>query len=113
MYASDKVYEKADVPPQYPGGINALMEYMSSNIHYPEACVKEKVEGRVMVSFVVDKDGNVTRPQVVKSPDVRLSAEAVRVIMAMTKWKPARLDGKPVSMKVTAPIMFALKGKKK
>lgn len=113
MYAADKVYEKADVPPQYPGGINALMEYMSSNIHYPEACVKEKVEGRVMVSFVVDKDGNVTRPQVVKSPDVRLSAEAVRVIMAMTKWKPARLDGKPVSMKVTAPIMFALKGKKK
>ncbi len=46
MYAADKVYEKADVPPQYPGGINALMEYMSSNIHYPEACVKEKVEGR-------------------------------------------------------------------
>ena len=113
MYAADKVYEKADVPPQYPGGINALMEYMSSNIHYPEACVKEKVEGRVMVSFVVDKDGNVTRPQVVKSPDVRLSAEAVRVIMAMTKWKPARLDGKPVSVKFTAPIMFALKGKKK
>lgn len=55
----------------------------------------------------------MTRPQVVKSPDVRLSAEAVRVIMAMTKWKPARLDGKPVSVKFTAPIMFALKGKKK
>ena len=113
MYAADKVCEKADVPAQYPGGLEALMEYLSSNIHYPADCVKEKVEGRVMVSFVVDKDGNVTRPQVVKSPDVRLSAEAVRVIMAMTKWDPARLDGKPVSVKLTAPIMFALKGETK
>lgn len=110
-HTTDSVYEKADAPAQYPGGMNALMAYFSSNMRYPQDCIKEKIEGRVMISFVVDKDGNVTQPKVIKSPDPRLSAEAIRVIMSMTKWEPARLDGKPVSLKLTLPLMFTLKEK--
>lgn len=110
--AIGQIVEAPDVLPQFPGGMNALMAYLSQNIKYPEACRKANIGGLVMVSFVVTRSGDVSSCKVVKSPDERLSEEALRVIKAMPSWIPGKVNGASVSTRMTLPVSFKLTNKK-
>lgn len=96
--------------PEYPGGLTALMEYLSTNIKYPEECRKMGVEGKVFVKFIVDPQGNITNTQILRgiADGKLLEKEALRVVQAMPKWKPGKQGGKPVSVYFTLPINFKL-----
>ena len=104
--------------PQFPGGRGVLMKYLAANIKYPASAVKNKKEGRVIVTFIVQKDGSITHAKIAKSIDPELDAEALRVVKGMPKWTPGTQNGKPVNVKYTLPVKFSLQkdatpGKKK
>lgn len=101
-----KVYDTCEQMPSFNG---KLSEWLGNNIKYPEEAAKKKIEGRVIVQFVVDKKGKTCKPKVVRSIHPALDAEAIRVINAMPNWKPGTIKGKPVSVKYTIPISFKLK----
>ena len=109
----DYICELPEVNPQFPGGQSALMAYLQTNLHYPPTAAKKGVEGRVLVSFVVEKDGTIGNAEIVRSRDAELDAEALRVVKAMPNWKPATLNGSPVRVKFNLPITFSLPQKKK
>ena len=94
--------------PQFPGGRGVLMKYLAANIKYPASAVKGKKEGRVIVTFIVQKDGSITHAKIVRSIDPELDAEALRVVKGMPKWTPGTQLGKPVSVKYTLPVKFSL-----
>ena len=96
--------------PEFPGGQAALMNYLSTNIRYPEECRKMGVEGKIFVKFIVDKEGNINNVQILRGlPDGKLlEKEALRVVRAMPKWAPGKQAGKPVSVYFTVPIAFKL-----
>lgn len=106
----DDVYEVVEKMPAFPGGIAELMKYLSSNIKYPVEAHKAGIQGRVVVSFVVNKDGTVKDAKIVRSVDKSIDAEALRVISAMPKWQPGYQDGKAVSVRYTLPVTFRLTG---
>ena len=106
---NQKVFDVVEVMPEYPGGIQALFEYLSQNVKYPEDAEKQKVEGRVIATFVVETDGSVSNVEVAKPAFPSLDAEAVRVLSAMPKWTPGMQSGKVVRVKYTVPINFNLK----
>ena len=104
--------------PYFPGGQELLLKYLAVNIKYPASAVKAKKEGRVIVTFIVQKDGSITHAKIVRSIDPELDAEALRVVKGMPKWTPGTQLGKPVSVKYTLPVKFSLQkdatpGKKK
>jgi TonB family protein len=99
----DKVFDVVENMPQFNGGMGALMQYLSHNIHYPE---ESDVQGRVIVSFVIGKDGSISNAQVVKSLHPSFDAEALRIINNMPKWIPGTQNGKPVNVKYAVPISF-------
>ena len=94
--------------PRFPGGIEGLMQFLSDNVKYPPECVKDSIGGRVVVSFVVEKDGTITEPKVVKSVHPLLDAEALRVVGLMPKWQPGMMNGERRRMKYTIPVNFKL-----
>ena len=94
--------------PEYPGGIEAFMKFLSENIHYPEVASKAGVQGRVLVNFIVEKDGTISNIHVIQKVNEYLDAEAVRVVGAMPKWTPGMHEGKAVRVKYTVPITFRL-----
>ena len=94
--------------PEFPGGTAALLEYLRKNIKYPAICRENNIQGRVIVSFVVNKDGAIVDPEVVKSVNPSLDKEAVRVISNMPPWKPGKQRGKAVRVKYTVPVNFRL-----
>ena len=94
--------------PSFPGGQKALMEFMGKNIKYPTVSQETGVQGKVIVQFVVDKDGSIINPTVVRSIDPYLDKEALRVIKSMPKWKPGMQRGKAVRVKYTVPVTFKL-----
>ena len=94
--------------PEFPGGNGALFQYLSKNIKYPAIPQEEGIQGRVIIQFVVDKDGTITDPVVVRSVDPYLDKEALRVIKAMPKWKPGLQRNKAVRVKYTVPVAFRL-----
>ena len=102
------VYENADVMPSYPGGSNGLMQYIAKNLKYPLVCEENGIQGRVVVSFVVEKDGSVADVNVTKSVNPALDKEAKRLVNSMPKWSPGKIDGKPVRVKYSIPITFRL-----
>lgn len=104
----EKVFELVEHMPEFPGGNNELLKFLSSNINYPDNAEKNKIEGRVIAQFVVGKDGNIKNAKIVRSVDQELDAEALRVINAMPKWKPAMHKGEVVNVKYTLPIVFRL-----
>ena len=109
--STDEVFWVVDQRPEYPGGEAALMEYLRSNLQYPENCKKNKVQGRVLISFVVNKDGSIVEPAVVKSagPEgVELDVEALRVISGMPAWTPGMQNGEAVRVQYTIPVVFQL-----
>lgn len=104
----DVIFVVAETMPSFPNGNAALMQYLSKNIKYPTISAETGTQGRVIVQFVVDKDGTITNPVVVKSVDAYLDKEALRVINAMPKWTPGKQRNKPVRVKYTLPVMFRL-----
>lgn len=109
MYGDNKVYEFAEVMPEYPGGMNGLMTYMMNNLKYPEKAEKKKIEGRVLVSFIVEKDGRVSHIMVKNKVSKELDDEAVRMVKGMQKWTPGKMKGKPVRVRYILPVQFRLK----
>lgn len=106
---NQKVFDVVEQMPQFPGGQAALFEYLMNNVKYPADAVKQKVEGRVIASFVVETDGSITEVNVWRPVFPSLDAEAIRVLQAMPKWTPGMQDGKPVRVKYTVPVIFKLK----
>ena len=104
--------------PYFPGGQELLLKYLADNIKYPASAVKAKKQGRVIVTFIVQKDGSVTHAKIAKSIDPELDAEALRIVKGMPKWTPGTQNGKPVSVRYMVPVKFSLRkdatpGKKK
>lgn len=105
---SQQVFDVVEQMPEYPGGMQALFEYLSQNLKYPEDAKQQKIEGRVIAIFVVETDGSISNVEVVKPVFPSLDAEAVRVLSGMPKWKPGMQSGKVVRVKYTVPINFSL-----
>ena len=106
---NQKVYDVAEQMPEYPGGMPAMFEFLMKNMQYPKDAEKQKVEGRVMVMFVVETDGSISDVKVAKKTFPSLDAEAVRVVQSMPKWTPGRDKGKVVRVQYTLPVSFRLK----
>lgn len=108
--ASDEgeIFQVVEQMPEFPGGMNALLSYLAKNIKYPSVAQDNNIQGRVYISFVVNKDGSIVDPEIVKSVDPSLDKEAMRVIRAMPKWNPGKQRGKPVRVKYTVPVLFKL-----
>ena len=104
----DEIFEVVEKMPSFPGGQAALMKYLKDNIKYPIIARESGIQGRVIVQFVVNKDGSIVDIQVVRSVDPYLDKEAIRVINTMPKWEPGMQRDKPVRVKFTLPIMFRL-----
>ena len=103
-----KVFDVVEQMPSFPGGPSALMQYLSSNIKYPVVAEENGVQGRVVCTFVVEKDGSITDVRVVKSVDPSLDKEAMRVVKSMPKWIPGKQNGSAVRVKYTVPVTFRL-----
>ena len=106
---NQQVFDVVEKMPEYPGGQAALFEYLQKNVKYPADAEKKKVEGRVLVTFVVNTDGSITDIEVVRKTFPSLDAEAVRVISGMPRWKPGEQKGQKVRVKYTVPLSFRLK----
>ncbi len=104
------VFDVVEEQPQYPGGTNALMAYLRENINYPAEAAKAGIEGRVIVQFVINKDGTVKDVKPVRSVSPELDAEAVRVVAAMPKWVPGYQSGEAVSVRYILPVSFRVDG---
>ena len=103
-----KVFDVVEQMPSFPGGPSALMQYLNSNIKYPVVAEENGVQGRVVCTFVVEKDGSITDVRVVKSVDPSLDKEAMRVVKSMPKWIPGKQNGSAVRVKYTVPVTFRL-----
>lgn len=106
--AKDEVFMVAEQMPEFPGGMKELLKFLQDNLKYPENAMKNNVQGRVIVQFVVEKDGTLTEFKVARSVDPDLDAEALRVLQTMPKWKPGMQRGKIVRVKFTVPVSFKL-----
>lgn len=103
----NKVFESVEEMPSFPGGMSALMKYLADNVKYPVDAQENGLQGRVVVSFVVERDGSITNVQAVRSVYPSLDSEAVRVVEAMPRWKPGKLNGLPVRVKYNVPVTFS------
>jgi len=112
----DKTYVIVEVMPEFPGGEEALRKWIAENVKYPMAAAEKGIQGKVYVTFIVEKDGSIGRAKIARGVDPSLNEEALRVVNSMSKWKPGRQSGKDVAVSYTIPINFALdngeKGKK-
>ncbi len=105
---TNKVFDVVEVMPSFPGGQGALMSYLSSHVKYPVVAQENGVQGRVTVSFVVERDGSITDVHVVRSVDPSLDREAARVISSMPNWQPGKQNGSAVRVKFNVPVQFKL-----
>ncbi len=104
----NKVFDVVEQMPSFPGGQSALMSYLANNIKYPVVAQENGVQGRVVVSFVVERDGSITDVQVVRSVDPSLDREAQRVVKSMPRWIPGKQNGQAVRVKYNVPVSFRL-----
>ena len=104
----EEIFMVVEDQPEFPGGTAALLDYLRKNIKYPAICRENNIQGRVLVTFIVNKDGAIVEPEVVKSVHPQLDREALRVISSMPNWKPGSQRGKPVRVKYTVPVNFRL-----
>jgi TonB family protein len=106
---NNPVFEVVEIMPEFPdGGMSGLMQFLSKNIQYPINAQKNHTQGRVTVQFVVNKDGSISEPKIIRGVDPDLDGEAIRVISLMPKWKPGMQKGQPVRVRYTVPVMFRL-----
>ena len=108
LLPDDSVYNNIEVMPEFPGGMEAMMKYLSENLKYPEQAKEKNTQGRVLVSFVVEKDGSISNVKVARGIGNGCDEEAVRVISAMPKWKAGKHNGKKVRVSFAIPISFKL-----
>ena len=104
----NKVFDVVEQQPQFPGGMGALNQWLGSNIKYPAMAAENGIEGRVIVQFVVERDGSVSGVHVVRGVDSSLDKEATRVVSQMPKWIPGKQNGSAVRVKYTVPVTFRL-----
>lgn len=104
----NEIYEYVEIMPEFPGGQSALIKWLGDNVKYPTEAVDKKIKGRVMVNFVVEKDGSISNVGVAKGVHKLLDDEAVRVVTAMPKWKPGTTKGKEIRTRFMLPISFAM-----
>ena len=104
----DRIFDVVEENAQFPGGDEACFKWLSEHIKYPSICQEQGVQGRVIVQFVVNKDGTIVDVKTVRSPDPNLTKEAERVVKEMPKWKPARQGNKNVRSRFNLPVMFRL-----
>ncbi len=109
---NNKVFTEVEVAPVFPGGEMKMYEHLTKNIRYPEDCAKRNIQGRVIVQFVVEKDGSVGEAKVVRPQDPQLDEEAIRVVRTFPKFTPGTMNGEPVRVWYTIPITFKLSNKK-
>jgi len=107
---NDSIYVKVEKDAVFSGGEDAMYKWIANNIKYPEECKAKEIQGRVLIQFVVNKDGSLSDAKILRSPDKALSQEAIRVVKAMPKWKPAQNKGKVVRSYFHLPIIFKLPG---
>ena len=108
---SYQVFQVVEEMPEFPGGIGECLKFLGKNIKYPVEAQQAGAQGKVIVQFVVEKDGSIANPKVVRSIDPNLDGEAIRVISIMPKWKPGMQKGQPVRVKYTVPVTFRLDSK--
>lgn len=106
-------FDVVEQMPEYPGGAVAMFEYLAKNIHYPKDAEDQQIQGRVIATFVVMKDGSISNAKVVKSVSPSLDEEALRCINEMPHWTPGKQKGQAVNVKYTIPISFRLDKPKK
>ena len=105
---TQKIFDVVEQQPSFPGGQGALLAWLNQNIHYPPVAEENGIQGRVVVSFVVEPDGSISNVQVVRGVDPSLDKEAVRVTKAMPKWQPGKQNGQAVRVKYNLPVTFKL-----
>lgn len=105
---NEKVYQVVEQQPSFPGGREELFKYLAYNVKYPIDAAKNKIEGRVLVTFVVEHDGSISNVNVANSVYPSLDKESIRVVSGMPKWIPGKANGKTVRVKYTIPITFRL-----
>ena len=103
-----EVFQVVEEQPMFPGGMQELMKFMQTNIRYPKEAQDRGIQGRVIVQFVVNKDGSISEECVVRSVDSQLDAEAIRIIRSMPNWTPGKQRGEPVRVRFTLPVTFRL-----
>ena len=103
-----KVFDVVEQMPSFPGGDAELMKYLNSHIKYPAVAEENGIQGRVVATFVVERDGSITDVKVIKSVDPSLDKEAIRVLKSMPKWIPGKQNGSAVRVKYTVPVTFRL-----
>ena len=103
-----EIFQVVEEMPEFPGGMGECLSFLNKNLKYPTICQENGVQGRVIVQFVITKEGDVVNPRVVRGVDPHLDAEALRVIKMMPKWKPGKQRGKDVNVHFTLPITFSL-----
>lgn len=106
--ASDQIFQSAEQMPEFPGGEAELMKYVANNVHYPETARINEIQGRVVVRFVVEKDGSVGDVKVARSKDPDLDREAVRVVKTLPNFIPGKSNGQTVRVWFTLPVSFRL-----
>ena len=104
----EKIFVAVEQPAEFPGGAAAMMEWLSNNIRYPESAQQNGISGRVVVKFVVEKDGSIGSPSIVKGVDRDLDQEALRVVKRMPKWQPGKNNGQAVRSYFNLPVTFRL-----
>ena len=105
---SSRIFVDYEENAQFPGGDMACKKWMQEHIKYPESCRSDSIQGRVLVSFIVERDGSLDSIKVVRSPDPALSEEAIRLVSEMPKWKPARYYNKTIRSRFFLPVIFRL-----
>lgn len=105
---AEKVFDMVEQMPAFPGGQSELMSYLGKNIKYPTIAQENGTQGRVIIQFVVERDGSITDVRIARGVDPYLDKEAVRVVKSMPKWIPGKQNGKAVRVKFTVPVMFRL-----
>ena len=103
---TDTVMDKCEVMPKFPGGESGMMKFLTENVKYPKEALDKGITGRVLVEFVVERDGSINDVKIMKSVDPILDKEAMRIAKAMPKWKPGTIDGKAVRVKYIMPLTF-------
>ena len=104
----EEIFVAVEQPAEFPGGMPALMKWLGNNIHYPEAAQQNDIQGRVIVKFVVEKDGSIGHATILKGVDRDLDREALRVVNKMPKWQPGKNNGVSVRSYFTLPVVFKL-----
>lgn len=102
------IYLVVEVMPEFPNGLKALFDFIYDNLKYPSDAIEKGIQGRVTVGVVIDENGSVTQPKILKSISSSLDKEALRIVSIMPKWKPGTQDGVPVKVKCTFPVIFKL-----